>query len=200
MGKHTFEGLAGMKPRELERILRDGKTPDMDSLVGFELRGWNVVEPLGVPVVALLGIRRFAKGFYQRPGEKKPSEGGQLLGYNVDIQRGGVTDPWVEKPSPENPKRRGFYVVYPPKAGPRPVTTYDDALFLDYTARKDKNGVFDGGPLYGDGGLKDFLVQVDPDDPDLFLGKAFMRVPPMTVPAGFFVVQRWRPADFREEA
>lgn len=200
MGKYTFEGLARSSTKELERILREGKTPDMDALVGWELRGWNVVDALGKPVVAVLGIQRFAKGFYQAAGEAPPSSGGKLLGYNVDIHRGGLDEEWREKPSAEAPKRRGFYVVYPPGEGPRPVRDYDHALFLDYTARSDKNGVFDGGPLYGDGGLKDFLVQVDPDDDTLFLGKAYMRVPPLTVPAGFFVVQRWRQAHFQEAA
>lgn len=200
MAKYTFEGLARMKTRELEGILREGTSPDMDSLVGWELRGWNVVEPIGKPLVAALGIRRFAKGFYQRPGEPKPSEGGQLLGYNVDMQRGGLDDEWLGKPTPEAPRRRGFYAVYKPSDGPRPVDEYPQALFLDYTARKDKNGVFDGGPLFGDGGLKDFLVQPDPDDGDLFLGKAYMRVPPLTVPGGYFILQRWREQSFQEAA
>lgn len=200
MGKYTFEGLCRTSTKELERILRQGKTPDMDSLVGWELRGWNVVDALGKPVVGVLGIQRFAKGFYQAPGEAPPSGGGKLLGYNVQIQRGGLEDEWLGKPTPESPRRHGFYAVYPPGEGPRPVRDYEQALFLDYTARRDKNGVFDGGPLYGDGGLKDFLVQPDPEDDTLFLGKAYMRVPPLLVPAGFFVLQRWRQEEFQEAA
>ncbi len=199
MAKHTFEELARMKPRQLEDILEDGTAPDADGLVGWELRGWNVVEPIGEPVVRLLGIRRFAKGFYVAPGDKAPSDGGQLLGYNVDIRPGALDEPWTGKPSDEAPKRRGFYKVFLPGGFDR-ADAHPNALFLDYSARADKNGVFDGGPLFGDGGLKDFLVQPDADNPDVLLGKAYYRLPPLTVPGGFFVLQRWRQYDFREAA
>lgn len=195
MAKHTFEELARMKPRQLEDILRGATPPDPNGLVGWEFRGWNVVEPIGEPVVRLLGIRRFAKGFYVAPGDKPPSEGGQLLGYNVDIRPGGLDEPWTGKPSDEAPKRRGFFVVHLTGAKAHP-----NSLFLDYSGRADKNGVFDGGPLFGDGGLKDFLVQPDADNPDVLLGKAYYRLPPLTVPGGFFVLQRWRQYAFQEAA
>lgn len=198
MGKYTFESLAGMKPKQLDEILRASKAPAMDSLAGWEFRGWNVVSAIAKPYVSLTGIQRFAKGFYVKQGAKPPSEGGELYGYNVEIQRGGIDEEWLAKPSPEAPSRRFFYRVYAAGEGPRPIVGYDDALFLDYTARKDRNGLFEGGPLFGDGGLKDFLVQPDAENPDLLLGKAVYRLPPLNVDAGVFVAQRWRQFDYQE--
>ncbi len=198
MSTYTFEGLARMRPAQLTEIIRGANAPDLDGLVGWEFRGWNVVAPIGEPVVALLGIRRFAKGFYQRKDDKKPSEGGQLLGYNVDIQRGGLEDEWVGKPSAEAPRRRAFYTGHAPGEGARLIPGYEHTLFLDYTARNDVNGVFDGGGLFGDGGLRDFVVQPDPENPDLLIGKAFYRLPPLTVDGGVFIAQRWRRFDFEE--
>jgi hypothetical protein len=72
-----------MKPRQLKATPREGQAPDADGLVGWELRGYNVVKPIGEPVVRLRGIRRFAMGLVLVvgvpvvPGHKAPSEGGQ---------------------------------------------------------------------------------------------------------------------------
>lgn len=188
MSKWTFRDLTQASFKDLEKILREGSAPDPDSLVGWEFRGWNVVAPFAKPVVSLLGIQRFAKGFYR--------VGDEYRGYNVDIQPGGVDEPWTGKPSDESPRRRAFYKVYPPGQGPRTVD-HPNALFLCYEGRP-KNGLFDGGPLYGDGGLRDYVVLADPDNPDLLVGKAYFRLPPFHLAGGFFVAERLRRYDFQE--
>src|SRR5262249_27356881 len=51
--------IAALPPRELERLVVRGDTPDLDALVGWEFRGTNAWPPL----VTLLGIKKFIKGF-----------------------------------------------------------------------------------------------------------------------------------------
>jgi hypothetical protein len=62
---------------------------------------------------------------------------------------------------------------------------YLHALLLDYGQG--------GGAVYDvTKGLRDYLVQVDPKDPDLFLGKAYYAVGPARVFTNFFVLERHR--------
>ena len=57
------------------------------------------------------------------------------------------------------------------------------------------NSLFDGSFL------RDFLVQPDPNEPDVFLGKAYASLGPVTLPVSFFVLQRahrtTQPSSFR---
>ena len=62
-----------------------------------------------------------------------------------------------------------------------------DALVA--TTSTDANG------LYSFTGLAeglDYLVQVDAEDPDLYLGKAYYAAGPARIPVGFFVLERLR--------
>lgn len=188
MGTWTFESLTQAPLQELEEILRAGHTPQVDSLAGWEFRGFNVVPPVGKLVVKLLGIQRFAKGFYR--------DGDEIRGYNVDIQRGRVDEPWAGKPTDEHPRRRAYYRVYPPGEGQRRAE-YPGALFLEYVGRP-HNGIFDGGGLYGDGGLRDYVVLADSNNPDLLVGKAFYHLPPLRVVGGYFVAERLRQHDLQQ--
>ena len=83
----TFEQLTSMSPAEFERILVAGKTPDSADLVGFGLRGWNV---FGNPIAAftggaVLGVQRFAKGFFQRAAAPVPAVADTTEGFNIKI-------------------------------------------------------------------------------------------------------------------
>ena len=58
-----------------------------------------------------------------------------------------------------------------------------------------------GAARYGKGGnrrwdstrgLRDYLVQVDPANPDLFLGKAYYALGPLRVHSNFFILERLR--------
>jgi len=40
--------------------------------------------------------------------------------------------------------------------------------------------------------LRDYVVQPDPADPDLLLGKAYLALGPFRVPSNFFVIERLR--------
>jgi len=188
MPSWTFDALARESLDNLETVLQEGTAPAFSSLVGWEFRGYNVLAPIAKPVMLPMGFTRFAKGFYTTDKDTPVDEQSHIRGYNVMIQRGGLTDDWVEKPSPERPKRHGFYKVYPAQDGDRFTDRHDHALYLNYNVPD--NSVVDGR------GIRDFVVQVDADNPDLLLGKAFFQLGPLRVKAGFFILERWREYDF----
>ena len=64
---------------------------------------------------------------------------------------------------------------------------YPNSLLLDYS--KGGNGLF-GPPL------RDYIVQVYPDDPDLLLGKAYIALG-LRIPTNYFVLKRLHEHDFR---
>ena len=165
--------LARLSPAELERAFVRGVTPDSEALVGWEFRGHNTP-----PWFRLLGIQKFVKGFYT------DGDGG-VWGYNSPVVQDGVDRPWRLKPSDDHPRRFGFYRVHPVDAAARD-NLYLHALLLDY-------GKGDNPRLDPTAGLRDYLVQVDRDDPDLMLGKAYYALGPLRVPTfSFFVLDRHR--------
>ena len=183
---------------QLELALLGGVAPKMESLVGWEFGGGNCVR-----IYSLLGIRKFVKGFYEGPArDQGPSpslsrEGklelvagfplGKILqGYNIAAIRNADAEPHVCKPSDEKPGRYGFYRVHAPVSGARDAR-YMNSLLLDYGLGG--NGLF-GPPL------RDYIVQVYPDDPDLLLGKAYGAIGPIRIPLNFFVLKRRRAVEF----
>jgi hypothetical protein len=166
---------------ELEAKMRAGTAPDLDTLVGWEFAGTNTGA-----MTDLLGIRKFKKGFYR--GEPRVSEGPEpfIQGYNVVVAQNGIGAPSIARPSEDTPKRHGFYRVHRVIAGARDAK-YENALLLDYGLGK--NGANPAGLL------RDYLVQIDPKDPDLLLGKAYLALG-ARVPAGFFVLVRHNRHDF----
>jgi hypothetical protein len=95
-----------------------------------------------------------------------------------------LDEPWITRPDDARPNRFGFYKVVPVDATARD-NKYLHALLLDYGRG--------GGALYDvTRGLRDYLVQIDPSDDDLFLGKAYYAVGPARVFTNFFVLERHR--------
>jgi hypothetical protein len=166
----------------LEAILRAGPAPRFEDLVGWEFNGTNVGFMPGV-----LGIRKFRKGFYQGPPRAPEGPTPFVQGYNIPVRQNGVGRPHVAKPSDEAPKRFGFYRVYAASQNPR-FQRYPQALLLDY-------GLGDNG-LTPPALLRDYLVQVNPDSPDLLLGSAYLALGPLAIPAGFFILERARQHSF----
>jgi len=187
MAKHTFESLARSDLASLERVLAEGVAPSFSSIIGYEFRGWNVLTPIAKPVMQVLGFQRFAKGFYA-DGVGDVDQRDRIDGYNVKIRPGKLTDPWTAKPTDENPTRHSFFHVWAPNKGPH-GGRHPHALFLNYDL--DENGLFDGR------GLRDYMVQPDRDNPDLVIGKAYMKLGPLTIVGGFFIAERLRRADFQ---
>jgi hypothetical protein len=157
---------------ELETIFVRGATPDLDQLIGWEFRGINHPAWAGV-----VGIKKFIKGFFV-------AEDGRVMGYNCPVVQNVLDGRWHAKPEDGAPKRFGFYEVAPVDATARD-NTYLHAVLLNYG--KGGNAALD--PTQN---LRDYVVQVDPANPDLFLGKAYYAVGPARLATNFFILERHR--------
>jgi hypothetical protein len=178
MTVERFRELTRSSNAQLERILRASKGPALELLLGFEWRGYNLSWP-----IKLLGLQKFIKGFFR--------EGERVEGYNIPVQQNGLDAPWLDQPTPESPKRFAFYLVTPVDREAID-NSYPEAILLNYGASR-------RNPAYGiERLLRDYVVQPDPANPDLLLGKAYLAVGTMRLPSNFFVLERlrltsWRP-------
>ena len=157
---------------DVELAFVRGSTPDLDDLVGWEFRGINH------PAWArLAGIKKFVKGFFR-------GEDGRVMGYNCPVVQNVLDGRWHTKPSDTAPKRFGFYEVAAVDPTRRD-NAYLHAVLLDYG--RGGNKLWDPSR-----GLRDYLVQIDPANPDLFLGKAYYALGPLRVHSNFFILERHR--------
>ena len=172
----TPEALALERtPRhELEQIFQRGSMPDLEGLLGWEFRGINRLPLNFIPFGQLVGIKKFVKGFYR-------GEDGRVMGYNSPVDSSNALDGrWNIKP-----KKFGLFETYPVDATARD-NEYLHALLLDYG--KGGNKSYDVMS-----GLRDYLVQVDPTNPDLLLGKAYFALGPVRAGGlNFFILERHR--------
>jgi len=169
----TYDRLCHMDTRELRAVLAQGTTPDPDALAGWEFRGYNVA-----PMSEVLRIRKFKKGFYRDEGTPE-----MLRGYNVKVKQNGYQNPWVPIMRDGEPVRHALFGVYPPRAGSRDAA-HMNALLIDYS--QGQHAPWDPSRV-----LRDYLVQVAPENPDLYLGTAYLALGMLRVPAGFFVAERY---------
>jgi hypothetical protein len=177
----TFFQLARMNPKQLQAIFDQGVTPEFDELLGWEFRGFNP------PIFArLLGFQKFKKGFFRDAGQ--PEGGPSISGYNVWVRQNQLEDPHLATPSEDRPKRHGFYLVGRVDPGGR-ENKHPHALLLDYG--KGRNA-----PWNPERVIRDYLVRVDPGNPDLFLGKAYMALGPARVFSNFFVLDRYNESNY----
>jgi hypothetical protein len=173
VGSAEFYRLGRMSNAELEKVFLRGCTPEASQLAGWEFRGMN--RPAWAK---LAGIKKFIKGF-EKDGDK-------LMGYNCPVRQNDIHAPWIARPTDQAPKRFGFYEVVPvdPEATDN---KYLHALLLDY-------GRGDNSRLDPSAGLRDYLVQVDAQNPDLYLGKAYYALGPLRIATNFFILERHRRA------
>lgn len=159
--------------RELDLIFERGCQPDLESLVGWEFRGINRLPLNALPVAQLVGIKKFLKGFYR-------AEDGRVMGYNSPVENNVLDGRWNVAP-----KRFGYYEVHAVDPTARD-NLYLHAVLLDYG--KGGNKAYD--PTAG---LRDYVVQVDPANPDLYLGKAYYALGPARIGAlNYFILERHR--------
>jgi hypothetical protein len=175
----TRDDLVAMTPYDLEGVFWQGHTPQPEELIGWEFEGYNHpkwVEPLG--------FRKFKKGFF-----KGNAEGASFEGFNIDVIQNGLDGEWLGKPADDNPKRYGFYIV--DRVHPTsPDNKYPHSLLIDYGASP-RNPWYDVTKR-----LRDYLVRVQKDNPDLYLGKAYLALGPLRVATSFFILRRLREHDF----
>jgi hypothetical protein len=171
--RYDHKALCLLPDRMLEDLFRRGTPPERGSIVGWEFDGYNT----GTLAFA---IRKFRKGYYEEPAYDKDEFGG----YNVNIKQSRMDQPWVAvlKKSGE-PQRHSFFRVYSVR-GSEPDNNYPNALLLNYHSPKT--------PAWNPASrLRDYLVQVYPDNPDLLLGKAYAALPGgKRLFVSFFVLQR----------
>ncbi|MCW5804291.1 MAG: hypothetical protein KIT31_18105 [Deltaproteobacteria bacterium] len=158
---------------ELELAFLRGATPDVAALVGWQFRGIN--HPSWA---RLAGIKKFVKGFFKKDGA--------VMGYNCAVEQNVLDGRWHTKPSDAEPRRFGFYEVVPVDATARD-NAYLHAVLLDYG--RGGNAALD--PMAQ---IRDYVVQVTPDNPDLYLGKAYLALGPLRVHSNFFILERFRRA------
>ncbi len=165
-----FSRMKAMSAAELDALMRAGRAPAEDALAGWEFRGWN--HP---PVLALLGIRKFVKGFFKADG---------LEGYNRPPKQDGFDQEWTGAGKPF-----GFYRVGPPVA---PDLRLPNSLLLNYGGSP-RNAFWKPERV-----LRDYLVQPDPSEPDVFLGLATLALGSARPATNHFLIERlgrseWRP-------
>ena len=154
-----------------------GQAPSFEALVGWEFDGVNTAR-LAAPV------RKFRKGFYDGPPRERRGPEPCIHGFNIPIHQDGVMQPHRAKPSDDEPRRFGFYRVHSVDPAARDAR-YPAALLLDYGLGR--NPVLDPSSR-----LRDYLVQIYPDDSDLLLGHAFVALTRCRISMGFFVLTRAR--------
>ncbi len=172
----NYDDLVSLTDAQREEVMLAGLAPVRDELSGWEYRGFNTPD-----FTRLLGIQKFIKGFLV-------DAKGVLYGYNLDVEnpRAGITAPWIAKGGGKAAHRYGFYDVVPTVPGR--YGDYPNALLLDYGSGR--NSVFSPPSR-----LRDFLVQVSPEAPDLYLGKAYLDLGVGRVYSNFFVLERLRRID-----
>ena len=169
-----YLSLATASDDFLEEVMRAGSMPSGEKLAGWEFKGFNTMDLTG-----LIGIRKFKKGFYQ--------DGEYLRGYNVKVEQGGLIDPWVDIMRNGDSVKHGYYEVTPVKPEEKD-NEYPNALLLNYYA-SERNPKADPSRF-----LRDYLVQADPENDDLYLGKAFVALGPKRVFVSYFVLERENPS------
>jgi hypothetical protein len=157
---------------ELETAFVRGASPDIDALIGWEFRGINRFKFRPLPIAEVTGIKKFLKGFFR-------ADDGRAMGYNSPVAMNALDGRWHV-----GPKRFGFYEVYNVDPTARD-NAYLHAVMLDYSRGGNK-------PYDLSNNLRDYVVQVDPGNPDLLLGKAFYALGPARVSSNFFILERHR--------
>jgi hypothetical protein len=175
--RHTFKSICGLGRHDLETLFICGTTPRLREVLGWEYRGRNISL-----VSAMLRIRRFIKGFLKPLTDTDPP--GIAAGYNLWARQSDETrdNNWIPILKDGKPLRHGFYGicrVRPDAADNK----YPHAFLLDYSLGRN--------PWYYPGRfLRDYVVQVYPDDPRLLIGKAYVALGSVRLFGGYFVMER----------
>jgi choline dehydrogenase-like flavoprotein len=180
--KYTFESLCQMNRGKLEELLLQGVAPQLDEVLGYEFRGFNIQR-----ATRFLGNRKFKKGFFGRSGAE------YAWGYNVRVYQNDFDGPWVARPSDEFPDRLYFYKVYPAPASASAMARYPNTLVVDYRAWGEYC------PLNPVGYTMDYLAFPDPENRDLIIGNSYLETPLGTTYLGHFILERHNESNYGRE-
>jgi hypothetical protein len=168
-----YRRLARCSKVELEHLLVAGETPAIEGICGFEYRGYNYP-----PLMSLLRNRTFIKGFFV-------GAQGATFGYNSPVRQHGLDGTWDALPDERSPRRFGFFRVLPVEPEARD-NRYLHALLFDYG--RGGNPPYDVTRV-----VRDYVVRVTPGSDELLLGKAYLALGRIRLPASFFLLERHRP-------
>jgi hypothetical protein len=177
-GTMDFVQLCLKTDDELADIFARGTMPSFEELVGYEFDGYNTMD-----LTQVIGIRRFRKGFLAADETVGPNEIG---GYNVTVRPGPPTTYWDVVYKKGKPHRHSPYRVYEVPPGDK-EEKYPNALLINYECKRN--------PAWNPGFLRDYLVKVDPGNPDLFLGKAYVALGSARIYVSYFVLRRAEKVD-----
>lgn len=178
--RYDYYTLCTASNDDLEQVVRMGSKPDLSQLVGWEFKGFNTPD-----FTSLLGIRKFKKGFYQEDPSADPTR--QINGYNVQVLQNPMGDDWFDKIKDGQSIKHGWYDVYPVKLTEIDCK-YPHAALINYNTPRNL-------PVDPTRKLRDYLVQVYPDNKDLLLGKAYVALfDPIRLFVSFFVLERSNPS------
>jgi hypothetical protein len=157
----TWETLRLASGSELTALLRAGRGPEPEALVGRRYRALS----LG-PLSGRGGRRKAFRAFFHAP------RGPAVEGCERAALPGPVESPWAMVVDPGDGLAPGWFVVERDGGPTR----------LDWT-RSRRNPTSD--PRRG---LTELLVEARPGDPTLLLGRRFQRVAGLLVPLGWFLL------------
>jgi len=178
---HTFEALAQMSMEELEQLMVEGMAPQIDDVLGYEFRGYNVRW-----AAKLIGNSKFKKGFFGTQSDK------YAWGYNVLIEQNALDEPWIARPSDARPKRHFFFKIYPGSASS--TVRYTNSLVVDYGQWGE---YFFLNPV---GYMKDYLVFPYPDNRDLMVANSYIESPIGSVFLSHFILERSNKSSYERDS
>jgi len=182
--RYDYTALCLAENQELEKIMRMGLQPNLGDLVGWEFRGYNTLD-----ITSILGIRKFKKGFYQEDPSQDVEKAENIQGYNVQVVQTPLGDDWFAKIRRGDTVKHGWYDCYPVRLD-EVDCKYPNSVLINYACPR--NPVWDPSRK-----LRDYLVQVYPDNKDLFLGKAYGALfGPMRLFISYFILERMNESPF----
>ncbi|MDP2907849.1 MAG: hypothetical protein Q8O03_07970 [Nanoarchaeota archaeon] len=181
---YTFETLAKADKKTLDDVMKNGTMPDLESMAGFEFDGYNLTF-----MATILGIRKFRKGFYKYKIETEFfTVSGKYAGYNVKMKQNKFEQPWEYKNG--KPERFGWFNIFKDYSfGKDGLDIHPNAALLHY-GLDERNTLFEGKML------RDYLVQVNDNDKDLYLGKAYNAIGKSLVMPSYFIIKRAEKVNF----
>jgi hypothetical protein len=167
--------------RDLSELLAAGHPVRASALDDTEYRGTS----LGLPsFLERLTWKTFRKTFHRDP------DTGLLRGWNVRLAQRGLSAPSEPLMKGGAPMTFGHYVVIEPRTIAAPVGC-DRGLVLDYS--RGQNGRWSPLSL-----VRDPIVALKEDDPDLLLGWTYLQLGTHHVGTpSFFTLEREGPLSFR---
>lgn len=167
---HTFEMLKKYTTQELHHLFTESKPAHFDEVKEYAFIGYNTNSLTGI-----LGFRNFIKVFEYSTEKGK-------WGYNIIVsqKKSSNFDTYIKRDKKGIPAQQGFYSVYENKKNET------KGLVIDYGTGL--NSFLEPARF-----LKDYLVVPSADNPNLFLGKAFLNLNGKLFFLSYFILERFKP-------